>query len=190
VGFSNDVTIAVWVGYDNGDGQRRTLGDGETGNGVAVPIFEEVMQSVWANLGPRTILRGPSAEAQRQLVDLPIDPGSGTISRRKSGGFIEHFHLNAQGKLDDPRAAMASANGSRRWKDKEQETRKSSDDDARKPRSARSPRSRKTSTARATVSRPGPSQPQQPAGWFGFSSWGNYNDSTTANRGGWWINRH
>ena len=26
VGFTNDVTVAVWVGYDNADGKRRTLG--------------------------------------------------------------------------------------------------------------------------------------------------------------------
>ena len=31
VGFTNDVTIAVWVGYDNGDGKRRSLGTSATG---------------------------------------------------------------------------------------------------------------------------------------------------------------
>ena len=31
VGFSNDVTVAVWVGYDNADGKRRPLGHGQTG---------------------------------------------------------------------------------------------------------------------------------------------------------------
>src|SRR5262249_32687208 len=46
VGFTNDVTIAVWIGYDNADGKRRTLGGGSTGGGVAVPIFEPVMQAV------------------------------------------------------------------------------------------------------------------------------------------------
>ena len=30
-GFTNDVTVAVWVGYDNADGKRRTLGGGQTG---------------------------------------------------------------------------------------------------------------------------------------------------------------
>jgi membrane carboxypeptidase/penicillin-binding protein len=40
VGFTNDVTVAVWIGYDNADGKRRTLGGGSTGGGVAVPIFE------------------------------------------------------------------------------------------------------------------------------------------------------
>src|ERR1700724_448096 len=44
VGFTNDVTVAVWLGYDNAVGKRRTLGGGSTGGGVAVPIFETVIQ--------------------------------------------------------------------------------------------------------------------------------------------------
>ena len=43
VGFTNDVTVAVWLGYDNATGKRRTLGGGATGGGVAVPIFEPVV---------------------------------------------------------------------------------------------------------------------------------------------------
>ena len=31
VGFTNDITIGVWVGYDNASGKRRTLGGGQTG---------------------------------------------------------------------------------------------------------------------------------------------------------------
>jgi len=31
VGFTNDVTVAVWLGYDNADGERRTLGGGSMG---------------------------------------------------------------------------------------------------------------------------------------------------------------
>src|SRR5262249_52492677 len=34
VGFTNDVTVAVWIGYDNADGKRRTLGGGATGGHV------------------------------------------------------------------------------------------------------------------------------------------------------------
>src|SRR3954451_24216851 len=33
VGFTNDVTVAVWVGYDNASA-RRTLGGGHTGGSV------------------------------------------------------------------------------------------------------------------------------------------------------------
>ena len=38
VGFSNEVTVAVWLGYDNAGGKRRTLGGGATGGGVALPF--------------------------------------------------------------------------------------------------------------------------------------------------------
>src|SRR5437879_2755024 len=56
VGFTNDVTVAVWVGYDNADGKRRTLGGGQTGASVAVPIFEPVIQAVWAYQSPKAML--------------------------------------------------------------------------------------------------------------------------------------
>src|SRR6202022_3986900 len=49
VGFSDEVTVAVGLGYDNADGKRRTLGGGATGGGVAVPIFEPVIEAVWAH---------------------------------------------------------------------------------------------------------------------------------------------
>jgi penicillin-binding protein 1A len=71
VGFSNNVTVAVWIGYDNADGKRRTLGDGATGGSVAVPIFESVIEAAWANgttkialALPRTDGRGNAADPQ------------------------------------------------------------------------------------------------------------------------------
>ena len=165
VGFSNDVTVAVWVGYDNGDGQRRTLGDGQTGNGVAVPIFENIMQASWSNLQPRAVLRPPSDQARRRLTDLPIDPGSGARVRKGRGGFVEHFHLNEHGKLDDARSAQASTDARRKARGNESRT-----TDTTGTRAA---------TARAAPSRPArrsaqsqPAPPQQ--GWFG--GWGFGND--------------
>ena len=74
IGFTNDVTIAVWVGYDNGNGKRRSLGTNATGARVALPIFEPILQAVWAEgIAPKALLNGPSLEAKRYLVDLPID---------------------------------------------------------------------------------------------------------------------
>jgi membrane carboxypeptidase/penicillin-binding protein len=73
-GFSNNVTVVVWVGYDNADmRQRRTLGGGRTGANVAIPIWTPIMQAVWANYAPQTALRGPSPEAAKQLIARPID---------------------------------------------------------------------------------------------------------------------
>ena len=74
IGFTNDVTIAVWVGYDNGDGKRRSLGSAETGAKVALPIFEPIVNAVWSkNIAPKAPLSGPSSLAQSQLIDLAID---------------------------------------------------------------------------------------------------------------------
>ncbi len=39
VGFSPDLVVGVWVGFD----EPRSLGDGETGGGNAAPIFHEFM---------------------------------------------------------------------------------------------------------------------------------------------------
>src|SRR5690242_21711681 len=54
IGFTNDVTIAVWVGYDNGDGKRRSLGSTETGARLALPIFEPIINAIWSeNIAPK-----------------------------------------------------------------------------------------------------------------------------------------
>ena len=83
VGFTNDVTVAVWVGYDNADGKRRTLGGGATGGHVAVPIFEPIMQAVWAHVAPKTALAPPSPEAKRQLSCRSIDLESGEAQQQR-----------------------------------------------------------------------------------------------------------
>jgi membrane carboxypeptidase/penicillin-binding protein len=109
VGFSNDVTVAVWVGYDNADGQRRTLGAGETGAKAATPIFEPIMQAVWANYAPRAPLAGPSVEARRNLVDWPIDLASGDrLEQGIPGGFVEHFRRDRGGDFDDTQYKLVS----------------------------------------------------------------------------------
>jgi membrane peptidoglycan carboxypeptidase len=68
VGLTNDVTVAVWVGYDNGDGRRRTLGTGQTGAHVALPIFRSILDAVWEHGSAKSPLDLPSAEASRLLV--------------------------------------------------------------------------------------------------------------------------
>jgi penicillin-binding protein 1A len=100
IGFTNDVTIAVWVGYDNGDGKRRSLGSTETGARLALPIFEPILNAIWSqNIAPKAPLSGPSPEAQAHLIDLPIDYVSG--QRETRGGFNEHFRLGEDGTVAD-----------------------------------------------------------------------------------------
>ncbi len=107
IGFTEDVTVAVWVGYDNADHKRRSLGTNATGARVALPIFEPIMQAIWAeHIAPKAPLSGPSPEARRFLVDAPIDYYSG--NRVAGGTFIEHFRRDAAGQIDDTQYKLAS----------------------------------------------------------------------------------
>jgi penicillin-binding protein 1A len=101
VGFTNDVTVAVWVGYDNADGKRRTLGSGSTGGHVAVPIFESVIQAVWGQIAPKAALAPPSSEAKRQLACKSIDLESGEVPNSGGKAFTECLRVDAKGKVVD-----------------------------------------------------------------------------------------
>jgi membrane carboxypeptidase/penicillin-binding protein len=100
-GFSNDVTVVVWVGYDNADGRRRTLGSGQTGASVALPIFEPIMQAVWAYHAPKALLDLPSPDAMHLLVS------SGADGRRR-GDQTEYLRRDAKGRAVDARYALIS----------------------------------------------------------------------------------
>jgi membrane carboxypeptidase/penicillin-binding protein len=120
VGFTNGVTVAVWLGYDNADGQRRTLGSGSTGGAVAVPVFEPIIQAVWARVVPKEVLAAPSAEARRQLSCKSTDVES--ERRRRHGGEAtsDCFRLDERGRVLDTRYRLVS-----RERDAEDRTKKS-----------------------------------------------------------------
>jgi penicillin-binding protein 1A len=90
VGFTNDVTVAVWIGYDNADGKRRTLGGGSTGGHVAVPIFEPVIQAVWAPLR-----RKPPLPPHRPRPNASSRASQSIPSRAKRGAGAEKRSRNA-----------------------------------------------------------------------------------------------
>jgi membrane carboxypeptidase/penicillin-binding protein len=106
VGFSNDVTAAVWMGYDNADGKRRTLGGGATGGGVAVPIFEPVMQAVWAHVSPRSALAPPSPDAKRQLACKSV--GREGREGQRGGAITECFRVDPKGNIIDTQYRLVS----------------------------------------------------------------------------------
>jgi membrane carboxypeptidase/penicillin-binding protein len=108
VGFTNDVTVAVWVGYDNAGGKRRTLGGGSTGGHVAVPIFEPVIQAVWAHAAPRTVLAPPSSEAKRHLACKSTDLESGEVPKAGGKAISECFRLDVKGKVVDTQYRLVS----------------------------------------------------------------------------------
>jgi membrane carboxypeptidase/penicillin-binding protein len=136
VGFTNDVTVAVWLGYDNADGKRRTLGGGSTGGGVAVPIFEPVMQAVWAHVVPRAALAPPSSDAKRHLS-----------CQSAGAGITECFRIDQRGRIIDTQYKLVSRETSyarhRRDDDDDERparVRRQRDDDDERPVRVRSQR--------------------------------------------------
>ena len=109
MGFSNEVTVAVWLGYDNAGGKRRTLGGGATGGGVAVPIFEPVMKAAWANVAPRTALAPPSPEAKRQLSCRSSGDFGGTQRSRRA--ITECFRVGRRAEIIDTQYRLISREG-------------------------------------------------------------------------------
>ena len=85
VGFSPDLAVGVYVGFD----KPRSLGYKQTGSAVAVPIFKEFMEA--ADINSRKIpFRVPPG-----LSFVRIDPNSGLISRDGSG-ILEPFVIGTE----------------------------------------------------------------------------------------------
>jgi penicillin-binding protein 1A len=115
VGFTNDVTVAVWLGYDNADGQRRTLGAGATGGAVAVPVFESIIQAAWVYVAPKQALAAPSPEARLHLSCKSADAGSD--GRRGQGGDGECLRLDERGRVLDTRHRLVAGESGREDRD-------------------------------------------------------------------------
>ncbi len=68
IGYTPDLVVGVWLGYD----EPRSLGDGETGGLNAAPIFREVLAAALAN-SPPVPFRAPPGVA---LVRIQTDSGA------------------------------------------------------------------------------------------------------------------
>jgi penicillin-binding protein 1A len=68
VGFTPDIVVAVWIGFD----EPRSLGQGETGGGNAAPIFREVVAAALRD-SPPVPFRAPPGVA---LVRVNVGNGS------------------------------------------------------------------------------------------------------------------
>jgi membrane carboxypeptidase/penicillin-binding protein len=117
VGFTNDVTVAVWLGYDNAGGRRRTLGSGSTGGGVAVPIFDPIIEAAWADVAPKRPLAPPSSEASRQLSCNLSDIELGESRRRSRTAITECLRLDKRGRVIDTRYRLVSPESDRQERD-------------------------------------------------------------------------
>jgi len=117
-GFTNDVTVVVWVGYDNAGDKHRTLGGGSTGASVALPIVQSIIKAAWSNGIPKAELSPPSRQARALIADLPIDLSSGTqLPRGSKHGFVEHFRLDPKGALVERKTRFTSSEDDSRKKE-------------------------------------------------------------------------
>ncbi|MDB5414811.1 MAG: penicillin-binding protein [Rubritepida sp.] len=77
VGFTPDIVIAVWVGYDD----PRSLGQGETGGSNAAPIFRDVLAAALQG-SPAVPFRAPPGVA---LVRIQADNGQTILEAFRPG---------------------------------------------------------------------------------------------------------
>ncbi len=111
VGFSPDLVVAIRIGYDD----NRSLGDGNTGGGISVPIFTEFMQLALAGEpvmpfrippGVRLVKvdcrSGALATAESTcIIDEAFRPGSEPGFSSILGGE-EEFSMSGTGSISDP----------------------------------------------------------------------------------------
>jgi membrane carboxypeptidase/penicillin-binding protein len=160
VGFSNDVTVAVWIGYDNAAGKRRTLGGGATGGAVAVPVFRSVMEAVWANIAPKTALAPPSPEAK---LHLSCSEESNRGRSRKA--LADCLRVDAKGKVVNTQYRLIS--GERGYARKERKERKE-----RNARKERAPEAPPTRSVHRYDDRGFARDPWYSGGWnWGWQNW-------------------
>jgi penicillin-binding protein 1A len=85
IGFDPDITIGVWVGYD----QKRTMGPAGTGSESAVPIWVDVMKA-W--IATRT--EPPTFEPPGNIVFVSVDRGSGNPAIDGTPGAITESFIS------------------------------------------------------------------------------------------------
>lgn len=113
IGFTNDVTVAVWLGYDNAPGgKRRTLGSGSTGGSVAVPVFEPIIEAAWSNVASKRALAPPSPQAKQQLSCTATREAEPREGRRRSkageAALAECFRVDRRGQIIDTKYRLVS----------------------------------------------------------------------------------
>jgi penicillin-binding protein 1A len=91
VGFTNDLTIAVWVGYDNANAKtRQSLGKSATGASVAAPIWARVFRATLEEY-PLTRLSPPTEAAAAKLYPIPMKVSDG--KEASSSGAVDQVSV-------------------------------------------------------------------------------------------------
>ena len=84
VGFGPDITVGVWVGYD----EKKTLGDAEEGARVALPIWIDFIR---AHIDGREAPEGFLPPGN--IVFRSIDPMTGDVTEPWSSGALQEAFI-------------------------------------------------------------------------------------------------
>jgi penicillin-binding protein 1A len=84
IGFDPDLTVGVWVGYD----QKKPLGSGMTGAEAALPIWVDIFKT-W--IGDRK--DPPSFQAPGNIVFIPVDKITGAIAAAGQPGALDEAFI-------------------------------------------------------------------------------------------------
>ena len=84
VGFDPEITVGVWVGHD----QKRTLGNGEEGARVALPIWIDFMNGYIAGRQAPEGFLPPS-----NIVFTSVDPLTGEVIEPWTSGAIQEAFI-------------------------------------------------------------------------------------------------
>lgn len=96
VGFTNDITVAVWIGYDDRH-VRANLGDGFTGAKVALPIAEKILRGSFQLYKEKQAFAPAPPEVAAMVADYSIDIVSGQFGTNGQGNFQEVFRRDQSG---------------------------------------------------------------------------------------------
>jgi len=93
VGFDPDITVGVWVGYD----EKKSLGPRETGAEAALPIWIDIMKAYIARRGRDPM---PQFAAPGNIVFLAVDRSTGAPSDDAAQAINEAFISGTQPRSD------------------------------------------------------------------------------------------
>ena len=89
VGFDPDITVGVWIGFDD---KRKSLGTAEQGSLAALPMWMEFMRA-YIDARPDKD-DPPSFEAPGNIVFLSVDKSNGTVLPTGTTGAIDEAFIS------------------------------------------------------------------------------------------------
>jgi penicillin-binding protein 1A len=90
IGFDPQITVGVWVGYD----EKKPIGSGETGGVTALPIWTDFMREYITLRGDRE--NPPRFEPPANIVFVAVDAVTGTGTDDPAGAITEAFIAGTQ----------------------------------------------------------------------------------------------